>query len=333
VADVPLSGQVVGVIGPQYPDSRAANISSALRSLGAEVVELGSATPTIGSGLVERAARLAGKGAPALRLWQRRLLDSAQGCHVVITVELNLLPATVNSLREMRSEVVLWFPDHVANLGRQWPFVSPYSFICFKEPRLVERANALLDAPVRLLLEGCNPATHRIPDVEPAREPRIAVAGNFYPWRIALLERLVAADVPLVLFGRPIAPWIPTSLRSIHAGIYVTGPEKARAFRSAAAVLNNIHPAEIDGVNARLFEATACGAVTITENRPLLDDLYQSGEEVLSFSSFDELVDQCRWALAEPDRARVIAGAGAVRAHAEHTYQHRVRELWDWLES
>lgn len=30
-------------------------------------------------------------------------------------------------------------------------------------------------------------------------------------------------------------------------------------FREAAGVLNNLHPAEMNSVNARLFEATAAG--------------------------------------------------------------------------
>jgi hypothetical protein len=49
-------------------------------------------------------------------------------------------------------------------------------------------------------------------------------------------------------------------LREIHTGRLSIGEEKARVFRSAAAVLNNLHPAEISGVNARLFEAAGSGA-------------------------------------------------------------------------
>ncbi len=61
---------------------------------------------------------------------------------------------------------------------------------------------------------------------------------------------------------------------SCYAGHPVFGHDKARVFREAAAVLNNLHPAEMRGVNARLFEATASGAAVLCERRPVLDELF-----------------------------------------------------------
>lgn len=325
-----LRGLRLGLIGPVGSDSLADNIAVAASSLGATVTMLGSAVPRFPRAPAHLVG-LAGQSATLLAAWQRRLVSHATGLDAVLSVEAALTPDAVAALQARVTAVALWFPDHVANIGRQYAFSAPYSLVCFKEPRLVERANALLDLPVRLLHEGCNPGWHRPPLDEPPHDPVIVVAGNLYPWRVALLERLAAAKVPLRLFGPRPSRWIRSPVLERHAGEYVGGARKAAIFRGASAVLNNLHPAELDGVNARLFEATACGALVITEHRLLLPSLFDPDSEVLSFMSFDELVDQCRWSLAHSEQKQVMGDAASARAHRDHTLQHRLTDLIGWL--
>jgi hypothetical protein len=88
----------------------------------------------------------------------------------------------------------------------------------------------------------------------------------------------MAKDIPLKLYGGPFPRWIrDTPSRGVHAGRVVIGEEKARVFRGAVGVLNNLHPGEIDGVNARLFEAAGCGAAVLCEMRPVLPGLFGVG--------------------------------------------------------
>lgn len=325
-----LRGLRLGLVGPVIADSFTDNLADAARSLGAAVTLLGGATPRVRLGPVQLAG-LASRSTRLVAAWQKRLIDRAEGLDIVLAVEATLAPATVAALRSRGTAVALWFPDAVSNIGRQFAFAAPYSLVCFKEPRLVERANALLDRPIRLLHEGCNPRWHHPPDEEPQRDDVIVVVGNLYPWRVALLERLIKAAVPIRLYGDPPSSWIQSPVRVLHTNEYVARERKAEVFRGAAAVLNNLHPAEIDGVNARLFEASACGALVITEQRRLLPALFKPESEVLSFADFDELVDRCRWALANPDEGRRIGTAAAARAHGDHTLQHRLTDLVDWL--
>lgn len=326
-----LSGLRMGVIGPQYDDSFAEQVASAACSLGARVTRLGSAVPRSTNRIRHRALSLAAGAPSVIERWQSRLLPRCRGLDLVVTVEATLLPRIVRRLRTVSSHVVLWFPDSVLNLGRQLPFVSDYSLVCFKEPRLVERAVALLDRPVKLLPEACDPGRHRPPEIEPQVDPSIVVAGNLYAWRASLLERLAATGIPLRLYGPSPPRWLETPLRLLHTGEYLSGTRKAAVFRGAAGVLNTLHPSEIDGVNARLFEATGCGAVTLTENRLMLPSLFEVGKEVIGFSTFDEMVDCCRWALEHTDAGRNIGTAAAERAHRDHTYEQRLASLMQWL--
>jgi len=153
-----------------------------------------------------------------------------------------------------------------------------------------------------------------------------------YPSRIRLLERLLAKGIPLKLYGPGFPRWVgETPLREVHAGRLIFGEEKARIFRSATAVLNNLHPAEIGSVNARLFEAAGSGAAVLTEFRPTLAELFAVGDEILAFRDFDELVTQASRLLCEGGLTTKLGDAAARRAHENHTYEKRLAVLLETL--
>ena len=110
------------------------------------------------------------------------------------------MPGTVQLLKRAGMRVAFWFPDSVANMGRQFMLLAPYDAIFFKEPHIVNNLRATLDLPVYYLPECCNPRWHR-PMVDAATEPYLVIAGNMYASRVRLLERLVAEGIPLRLYG------------------------------------------------------------------------------------------------------------------------------------
>ena len=102
-------------------------------------------------------------------------------------------------------------------------------------------------------------------------------------------------------------------------------------FRSAAGVLNTMHPAEVSGVNVRLFEAAGCGAAVLTEFRSTVPELFDVGAEVLAFSDFDELVNQATRLLSEAGLTARLGDAAARRAHQDHSYDARVATILEKL--
>jgi spore maturation protein CgeB len=319
----------VGIIGPVWPDSFAANMIDGVRRMGHQPVELGS-TYSFGGPYMSRGAAIARSTFP--RLGERSQLRlartaAASRCEVIISVEQGLMPAVVSRLRQNKIRVALWFPDSLLNMGRYLALLAQYDGLFMKEPHLVEKLRAMLGLPVYYLPEACNPQSHR-PLVPAGTEPHIVIAGNMYPSRIRLLERLLAKGIPLKLYGPSFPRWAgDTPLLRVHAGRCVFHEEKARVFRSAAGVLNNLHPAEVTGVNARLFEAAGCGAAVLAEFRPTLPELFASDDEVLAFGDFDELVDQATRLLNEAGLTARIGDAAAHRAHRDHTYERRLATI------
>jgi spore maturation protein CgeB len=320
----------VGVVGPVKPDSFADNVGDALRRTGHVVTQLGSAGPRARGRFGRNFTALARQAMPRLEdRAQRQIARAAHdaGCEVVINLELGLAPDVVTELRHAGARVAFWFPDALVNLGRQTMLLAPYDALFFKEPHLVDRLRATLDLPVYYLPQGCNPRWHR-PLVPAGTEPYLVLAGNMYPSRIRLLERLMAKGIPLRLYGSDLPRWIgDTQVREAHTGLCVFREDKARVFRSAAGVLNTMHPAEVIGVNSRLFEATGCGAAVLTEFRPVVPELFDVGEEVLAFHDFDDLVDQATRLLNEDGLTARLGEAATRRAHRDHSYDVRVAAI------
>jgi len=323
----------IGIVGPPWPDGFAHNIRDTLQTMGHQAVSLGSSY-SLGNPYTSAVSSLVRNALPALdRRLQRNIVQAGLGaeCELVIVTEQRLAPDTVRQLRHGGAKVVLWFPDSLANLGRHLMLVAPYDAVFLKEPHVVKRLAGLLGMPLFYLPEACNPRWHR-PLTTPGTEPYLVLAGNMYPSRIRLLERLLAQGIPLKLYGPRFPRWIgDTPLRGVHAGRCVFAEEKAQVFRSATAVLNTLHVSEIEGVNARLFEATGCGAAVLTEFRPVLPDLFAIGEEVLAFRDFDGLVAQAQRLLTEDGLSAKLGDAAAARAHESHTYEKRLTVMLEKL--
>jgi spore maturation protein CgeB len=323
----------IGIVGPTWPDCFADNIIDALRAMGHQPVSAGS-TYSFGGPYTSVASTMIRNALPALdeRL-QRRIVRATldAGCEIVIDLEQRLTPDIVRRLQRNGIKVALWFPDALLNMGRQLMLLSPYDAVFLKEPYLVKRLGALLDLPLFYLPEACNPRWHR-PLSAHGTEPYLVIAGNMYPSRIRLLERLLGHGIPLRLYGGRFPRWVgKTPLREVHAGRCVFGAEKARIYRSAVGVLNTLHPAEIEGVNARLFEAAGCGAAVLTEFRPTLPSLFAIGDEVLAFRDFDELLAQATRLLTEPALSTKLGEAATARAHDSHRYEKRLALILEKL--
>ena len=312
----------IAVIGPVAPDYFAENVGDALQRLGHEVTQLGGVQPRGRNRLVNRAAGLVRQALPRLdERAQDRIVRAALSadCEIIINVDSLLVPSVVTRLRSNGARVAFWFPDAVVHLGRQLMLLAPYDAIFFKEPFLTDRLRAMLGLPVYYLPQACNPRWHR-PVAQAGTEPFLVIAGNMYPSRVRLLDRLIAKGIPLRLYGGGFPRWIgETACRAAHQGRYVAREEKARVFRSAAGVLNTMHLGEVNGVNARLFEAAGCGAAVLTEFRSTVPELFAVGKEVLVFHDFDDLVragDQTDQR-ARPDRTarRRRRAACAPRPH------------------
>ncbi len=81
-------------------------------------------------------------------------------------------------------------------------------------------------------------------------------------------------------------------------------------------------------VNQRVFDVPAAGAFVLTDHRSQMEELLEPGTEVAFYNDPAEVPELIRRYLDHPaERQRIIA-AGRRRVLAEHTYEHRLRTLF-----
>ena len=322
----------VMVVGPTDPDSFADNVGSTLARMGHQTLLAGPVRKGAKSRFIRNGLEILSEKLSKLDEFQQRHLASIAidfAPDAIITVDRRLNQAMVADLVKV-APVGLWFPDAVSSMGRHDMFLAPYTKLYLKNPTLVDRLRRVNGLNVTYLPEAANAIWHR-PLVDYGSRPEIVMAGNLHPTRVLLLQRLIAAGIPIVCFGSQLPRWISApTVSSVHQGTQVYREQKAHTFRAARGVLNNLHPAEYAGANCRLFEAAGCGSAVLTEWRDGMDSLFTRDVEALAFESFEELLELCTRLLDDIDFGREVADAAAARVAAEHTYEHRlVRILSD----
>lgn len=146
-----------------------------------------------------------------------------------------------------------------------------------------------------------------------------------------LLETL-AAHLPIHFWGYGAETLPATSaVKAAHHGevwakemFYLLGASKITINR-------HIDVAENYANNMRLFEATGCGALLITDYKDNLNELFDIGKEIVTYRSPEECIELVRYYLAHPVEAQKIAEAGQNRTLHDHTYQKRMKRTAEIL--
>jgi ubiquinone/menaquinone biosynthesis C-methylase UbiE len=102
--------------------------------------------------------------------------------------------------------------------------------------------------------------------------------------------------------------------------------------RSRITINRHIDVAENFANNMRLFEATGCGALLITDYKDNLEELFEIGKEVVAYRSPEECAALIKYYLDRPVEAQQIARAGQARTLREHSYQNRMAQTAEFVE-
>lgn len=333
------------VIGRYYKEGFASYVAEELERLGHSAVRYDPAPLPVDFGsrsrfylnrladngrqLVKAIGRSTGLGGGGRAL--RRALDRAGAIDLVLSLHDYLAPADARLVKEQtRAPLVLWYPDPIWSFQRHMFLNAPYDRLFFKDPYLVDMLRRKLGVRTHYLPECYSPTALGPPQALPVEEAgytaEICTAGNVYPYRVALFRNL--ADYDVKIWGLPAPLWLELGdVRPMVQSRYVAHLEKAKAFRSARIVLNNLNPAEIWGTNVRTFEICGAGGFQLVDWRPGLSQLFELGREVVAFDDLADLRAKIAHFLAAPEERHAIAAAGQRRALRDHTYAHRLTLL------
>jgi spore maturation protein CgeB len=165
---------------------------------------------------------------------------------------------------------------------------------------------------------------HWLAEPKPASECRYQVSfiGTRYGERAAIVDKLRDAGISVDCFGYgwPSGPIpserIPEIMRdsmislNFSAGFMATGGHDLQ-------------------IKARTFEVPGAGGFLLTDMAPGLDRVYEIGREIETFDGFDQLKDKILYYLDRPERRDKVARAGHKRTRECHTYNKRLKEIFD----
>ena len=157
--------------------------------------------------------------------------------------------------------------------------------------------------------------------------------GDAHRFRVQSIEELLARRVPVKLWGfglsrlRRLSPF--DRMGRAYQG-EAWGLAMYRTLARSRITLNfHIDVAKSAGFagNMRIYEATGCGALLLTDTAPGLERLLVPGREIETWSTLGELEEKVRHYLAHPEEREAIARAGQRACLERHGYATRVREL------
>jgi hypothetical protein len=180
----------------------------------------------------------------------------------------------------------------------------------------------------------------------PERDIPFSFVGSFswyHKRRLRLLDQAVRRT-PLRLWGKGTlaepgflgwhyvlkyyCPWLRrTALERRYQG-QAWGLDMYRVLCRSQLALN-VHGDVAEGRagNMRMFEATGCGALLLTENAPNIGKMFAPGREVVVYDGIDDLVEKANYYLAHEGERNEIARAGQARTLREHSSPARAREF------
>jgi Glycosyl transferases group 1 len=149
-------------------------------------------------------------------------------------------------------------------------------------------------------------------------EHLISFVGSRKRERAALVEQLLAAGLPVALFGSgwPNAKWIDQVAPIYRASQLNLGIGFAT---STGGIVN---------LKARDFECPGAGACYLTSYNWELALHYEIGKEILCYRSPTELLEMYHYYSARPEECLQIAQAAHRRCAAEHTWERRFRNAF-----
>lgn len=272
---------------------------------------------------------------------QRRFVRQARlfGPELILVNQgANLHEKTIDEVRDKTGAcLVNWFQDYPMQYDDSVRLAPHYDHFFWGDTYPLEKHRQLGYEHEHWLPFACDPDTHRPVDLtEAEREAygcQVCFVGSMYPGRAALLERLV--DFDLAVWG-PGWERLPADslLRACVRGGAVPPEIWVKIFCASDIVLN------IDGygetldeagsmANTRVFEAPACGAFELVDEKHDITTLFESGRELVcyDFNKPDQLREMVAYYLARPDERQRIAEQGRAAMLAAHTYQHRMQAL------
>ena len=241
-------------------------------------------------------------------------------------------PIFVNHIKNKKRKVVHINPDQLTTLGYQQVFASDYDAWFVKDPYMQRFMVSNMKLNAYLYNEAFNKREHAKPnmtkqDCESEINIDVMTYGTVYPYRERMLKSVVDAGVDLKIFGVIPHRFYNHTLDAHFQNKFISGLDKTKLLYGSKIVFNQMHYAEIEGVNCRFFEVNGAGAFQLSDYRPVLNDLLPVDPELVSFRSIDDGIEKIKYYLNHPEERYQISEVIYNHFQNQYSYDNLVSYL------
>ena len=195
--------------------------------------------------------------------------------------------------------------------------ISRYFDLCWTSTEDALKKYCVEGALPICLPEGANPEIHKPYALE--KTINVSFVGQCYGNRSTIIQALKDRDIHVGVFGYG---W-PNGTLPMKDMIRMYSKSKINlGFGGVAGHQDTFC------LKGRDFEITMSGGFYLTEHNLELEKVYDIGSEIITYTSFDDLVAKIRYFLSNPEKAEAIRKKGFQRAHTEHTWEMRFEKIF-----
>ena len=188
-------------------------------------------------------------------------------------------------------------------------------------------SESLSDEVIREI-EKADPSFYKSDDVY-AGMSRYLVAHQYIGMKLAAVERerilsRLSGQFPVSLYTRSDTSHLP-DIRCL--GGVNTLTEMPKVFQASKINLNITMRAIETGLSLRIWDILGCGGFLLTNYQAEIPDFFETGRDLETYESMDELVEKVRYYLSHEEERVEIAINGYEKMAAHHTYEIRLAQM------
>lgn len=243
-------------------------------------------------------------------------------------------PKTLKNIKtKSRNEVTLLSlnSDHIANLYKQESFLAPYDLYLVKDKFLFNILKEKLGKKAYYWHESSPDEYLRLPVLDIAEHAYDVISmGSLYPYRYEFMKNFIAqyqqnnCDFSFKCF------YSNSNISPKHAFFekrFIGEDEKEKLTSITRLVINNLHYAEIEGLNMKFWEYAALGVPQLIDYKSVTLDGLGFELELIMFRDVEELLEKIRYYLENYDEILSLTKELRNYVRNNHSYSVKYKKL------
>lgn len=281
-----------------------------------------------------------------LEMVSQVIVESVREKPIDILICLAQAPITPNGLQHLRKMgvvTVLWFVEDYLRFT-YWKQMAPfYDFIfTIQKGECIDAIKKAGCPNVFYLPVACDENIHKKQILSKEDMQRFGSPISFFGAGYHNRQQFFASmcELPFKIWGTEWPTCKPFDRMVQEGGRRLTPAEYTKVFNASTININLHSSTECDGVdpsgdfvNPRTVELASSKAFQLVDKRSLLGEMFKEGEEIITFSSRNELLDLIDYYLSHEEERKEVIEKSYQRAMKDHTYVSRIRTMLAFIYS